>query len=45
MFASGQVYKGRWNKTDVALKVLRLDGDITPSAEVGPEHTQTPNLH
>jgi hypothetical protein len=42
---SGQVYKGQWNRTDVALKVLRLDSNIAPSAEVRSEHTEASNLH
>jgi hypothetical protein len=45
LFSSGQVYKGQWNKTDVAVKVLRLNSEIVPSAEVCSEHPQASNLH
>ena len=31
---SGQVYEGRWNRTSVAIKVLRSKDGITPSSEV-----------
>ena len=33
IFISGEVFEGQWNKTRVALKVLRSDG-VTPSTEV-----------
>jgi hypothetical protein len=45
LFFRGQVYKGQWNKIDVALKVLRLNSEIVPSAEVRSEHPQVSNLH
>lgn len=31
---SGQVFKGTWNRTTVALKVLRNEGGIAPSSSV-----------
>lgn len=31
---SGEVYKGVWNKTPVAIKVLKTDSGITPSSAV-----------
>jgi hypothetical protein len=34
IFTSGQVFEGQWNKTRVALKVLRSEDGITPSSEV-----------
>lgn len=33
---SGEVFQGTWNKTTVALKVLKVDGGVPPSAEVFP---------
>jgi hypothetical protein len=45
LFSSGQVCKGQWDKTDVALKVLRLNSEIVPSAEVRSGHPQASNLH
>jgi hypothetical protein len=33
-FCSGEVLKGTWNKTPVALKVLRTDQGMTPSIAV-----------
>jgi hypothetical protein len=33
-FFSGQVFKGNWNKTTVALKVLVMEDSITPTAKV-----------
>jgi len=33
-FGSGEVYKGLWNKTIVAIKVLKTDSVITPSSTV-----------
>lgn len=32
---SGQVYRGTWNKTPVALKTLKAEGGLTPSSQVG----------
>ena len=34
IFVSGQVFKGSWNKTKVALKVLMVEDGITPSSMV-----------
>lgn len=31
---SGKVYRGKWNHTDVALKVMKNAGEITPRAAV-----------
>lgn len=31
---SGKVFKGTWNKTDVALKVLVMNDGVTPSSTV-----------
>jgi len=31
-FVSGQVFKGRWNRTNVALKVLTVEDGVTPSS-------------
>jgi hypothetical protein len=31
---SGQVFQGLWNKTEVALKVLKTEGGIMPSSAV-----------
>ena len=31
---SGQVLKGTWNKTPVAIKVFRMDNGITPAVSV-----------
>jgi hypothetical protein len=33
-FASGQVFQGTWNRTEVALKVLMVDEGIAPSSAV-----------
>ena len=32
--ASGQVFRGIWNKTPVALKVLATEAGVTPSSAV-----------
>ena len=34
---SGQVFQGLWNKTEVALKVLKTEGGIMPSSAVSSE--------
>ena len=34
---SGQVFQGSWNKTEVALKVLKTEGGIMPSSAVSSE--------
>lgn len=34
MIHSGQVFKGTWNKTDVALKVLKNQAGVHPSSTV-----------
>jgi hypothetical protein len=31
---SGQVFKGTWNMTDIALKVLKTGGFLVPSSAV-----------
>jgi hypothetical protein len=31
---SGIVLKGTWNKTDVAIKVFKLEGDVRPRESV-----------
>jgi hypothetical protein len=33
-YISGQVFKGTWNKTKVALKVLTVDDGVAPSSTV-----------
>jgi hypothetical protein len=33
---SGQVFKGTWNETEVAVKVLTIEPGITPSSAVSP---------
>jgi hypothetical protein len=33
---SGKVHRGTWNKTEVALKVLRTDAGVCPSGDVRP---------
>jgi hypothetical protein len=33
-FVSGQVFKGSWNRTNVALKVLVMEDGVTPSSVV-----------
>jgi hypothetical protein len=33
-YISGQVFKGSWNKTKVALKVLTAEDGVTPSSTV-----------
>ena len=33
-FHSGQVFRGSWNKIDVAIKVLRSQGDVMPDPKV-----------
>lgn len=32
--SSGEVFKGSWNKTEVALKVLKSDVGVAPSSAV-----------
>jgi hypothetical protein len=34
---SGRVYKGSWNKTNVALKVLMVEEGVAPSSPVRQE--------
>ena len=34
---SGRVYKGSWNKTNVALKVLVVEDGVAPSSPVRQE--------
>jgi hypothetical protein len=34
MFVSGHVFKGSWNRTKVALKVLKMDDGMVPSSMV-----------
>ena len=34
---SGEVYKGTWNRSQVALKVLKTETGATPSADVRPQ--------
>lgn len=34
MIHSGQVFKGTWNKTDVALKVFKNQAGVNPSSAV-----------
>ena len=34
IFISGKVFEGKWNRTNVAIKVLPYDNGITPSPEV-----------
>jgi len=34
MMKSGKVYKGTWNKAEVALKVLKTESGVTPSSKV-----------
>ena len=34
IFVSGQVFKGSWNKTTVALKVFMMEDGVTPSSAV-----------
>jgi hypothetical protein len=36
-YISGQVFKGTWNKTKVALKVLTVEDGVTPSSMVRQE--------
>jgi hypothetical protein len=38
--ASGTVFKGSWNKTEVAIKVFKLEGNIKPGQTVS-----TPTLN
>lgn len=33
---SGDVYRGIWHKTEVALKIVRTGGGITPTSQVYP---------
>ena len=33
-FVSGQVFQGSWNRMKVALKVLIVEGGVTPSSAV-----------
>jgi hypothetical protein len=35
---SGQVYKGIWRKTEVAIKVLKTEAGVAPSSEVRLSH-------
>jgi hypothetical protein len=34
LFNSGQVFRGEWNKTEVALKVLRTQAGVIPGSMV-----------
>jgi hypothetical protein len=34
-FSSGKVYRGTWNQTEVAIKVLQNVAGVTPSLVVG----------
>jgi len=34
LLSSGKVYKGTWQKVEVALKVMETDSGIVPSSEV-----------
>jgi len=38
---SGEVFRGTWNKMEVALKVLKTDAGISPSSEVRPSANVT----
>ena len=40
-FVSGQVFKGTWNRTKVALKVLMMEDGVTPSSMVCQEQQFT----
>jgi hypothetical protein len=37
--SSGKVYRGTWNQTEVAIKVLQNVAGVTPSLVVGNQHT------
>jgi hypothetical protein len=37
--SSGKVYRGTWNQTEVAIKVLQNVAGVTPSLVVGNWHT------
>jgi hypothetical protein len=42
--SSSKVFQGTWNKTHVALKVLRTDSGITPSSGVCKSYSRRPSL-
>lgn len=42
VWVSGKIYRGTWNGTEVALKVLRTDGHIAASSEVIIYHSLPP---